>query len=117
MLGKRFLKINNESIPNPFDGFEITFTPDETINLSEAGTELVRVRRLDKRIFKGTWHLSSFWKNKFETWATSPSVTLTFEGESYTVRMRDYSPQLAPRSEWTSTSEGLWIISPTFTEI
>lgn len=117
MLGRRFIKINNEAIPNPVDGFGYDFTPDETISLSEAGTELVRVRRLDKRVFKGTWHLTSFWKDKFEEWAQQSAVSLYFEGHTYQVRMRDYNPQLVPNSEWVSTSEGLWIISPTFTEI
>ena len=36
MLGKRFLKINGETIPNPYDGFGVTFDEDETVNLSEA---------------------------------------------------------------------------------
>lgn len=117
MLGNRFLKINGESIPNPVEGFEIDFVPDETVSLSEAGTELVRVRRLDKRVFKGTWNLTSYWVNKFASWAAQPVVILRYGGQNYNVRMRDFNPKLAPNSEWTSTSEGLWTINPTFTEI
>ena len=48
MLGYRYLKINGVSIPNPIDGFKIDYDEDETVNMSEAGTELVRVRRLNK---------------------------------------------------------------------
>ena len=117
MLGNRYLKINDETIPNPVSGFKVQLEVDETINTSEAGTELVRVRRLDKHKFSGTWHLTSFWLKKFETWCTSNSVTLTYQNETYTCRMRDYSPSLVENSEYTETSEGLWIISPTFTEI
>lgn len=117
MLGKRYLSINNVSIPNPVEGFGYTYTADETVNLSEAGTELVRVRRLNKRVFAGTWHISSFWLEKFAEWASEPSVSLAYKGNTYTVRMRDFNPQLAPHSEYVETSEGLWTVSPTFTEI
>ena len=117
MLGKRYLKINGEAIPNPVNGFKIQLEEDETINLSEAGTELVRVRRLDKHKFSGTWHLTSYWLKKFETWCTSNSVQLTYQGETYYCRMRDFAPMMAENSEYTETSEGLWTISPTFTEI
>lgn len=51
MLGHRYLKINGESIPNPVDGFTYQFNPDETVNLSEAGTELVRVRKARQEDF------------------------------------------------------------------
>lgn len=116
MLGKRYLSINGTPIPNPIS-FKISHDEDETINLSEAGTELVRVRRLDKKKFSGTWNLTSFWLKKFEGWCTSNSVTLTYQGRDYTCRMRDYTPQLVENSEYTETSEGLWKISPTLTEI
>lgn len=117
MLGYRFLKINGVSIPNPVSGFKVQFDEDETINLSEAGTELVRVRRLNKRVFSGTWNLSSFWLKKFEEWASEDSVTVTYQGQDYTCRLRGYAPQLANNSEHTSGTEGLWKLSPTMTEI
>lgn len=117
MLGRRYLQIQFTPIPNPVEGFNKGFTADETVNLSEAGTELVRVRRLNKRVFRGTWHLSSFWLKKFEEWASEPVVVLTYQGEQYNVRMRDFSSTLQDNSEWTETSEGLWIVTVTFTEI
>lgn len=117
MLGRRFLSINGVSIPNPESNFKTTFDEDETVNLSEAGTELVRIRRLDKRTFSGTWHLSSFWLAKFEEWATSPVVILRYKGRTYNVRMRGFAPQLYKNSEYVTNSEGLWTVSPTFTEI
>ena len=117
MLGYRFLKINNTPIPNPYSGFKITFTPDETINTSEAGTELVRVRRLNKRTFTGTWQLTSFWLKKFENWSNQATVTVTYQGEDYTCRMRGFNPTLAQNSEYSSNTDGLWTVTPTFTEI
>lgn len=116
MLGKRFLQINGVAIPNP-TGFSPTMTADETISLSEAGTELGRVRRLDKHEFTGTWNLTSFWLKKFEEWCTSNTITLTYQGRDYVCRMRGYNPVLANNSEYVETSEGLWTVSPTFTEI
>ena len=117
MLGKRYLQINGEAIPNPISGFKVSLEEDETITLSEAGTELGRVRRLDKHKFTGTWHLSSFWLDKFEEWSTSNSVILTYRDKTYHCRMRDFSPSLVDGSEYTETSEGLWAVSPTLTEI
>lgn len=116
MLGKRFISINGTPIPNP-ENYKTTFEADETVNLSEAGTELVRIRRLDKKVFSGTWHLTSFWKDKFEGWATLPVVQFTYQGHTYNVRMRGFAPQLIKRSEFVAESEGLWNVSPTFTEI
>ena len=117
MLGKRFLQINGTPIPNPVTNFSPSFTADETITLSEAGTELGRVRRLDKRVFSGTWHLTSFWLKKFETWCMSNTVIVTYLGESYTCRMRDLNPRMIDHSEWVENTDGLWEVTPTLTEI
>lgn len=118
MLGRRFLKINGAAIPNPAPGtFQITFEPDETIELSEAGTELGSVTRLNKRTFAGEWHLTSFWLKKVEEFCTARTVTLRYQGEDYTVRARGYNPRLANNSEYTEGTEGLWVLNLTFTEI
>lgn len=117
MLGKRFLKVNNERIPNPVSNFKVNFTPDEVVNISEAGTELARVRRLNKRTFSGTWNFTSFWLKKAEEWCTSPTVTVTYQGENYTCRARDFSPVLFNNSDYTENTEGLWTVNLTFTEI
>ena len=119
MLGKRFLQINGERIPNPVPGsFKITYDPDEVIELSEAGTELGSVRRLNKRTFSGNWQLSSFWLKKFEEFCTARTVTVTYQGEEYTCRVRGYAPQLASNSEYTEGTEGLWTLNNiTMTEI
>lgn len=117
MLGRRYLKVNNVDIPNAVNGFKYSYGEDETVSLSEAGTELVRVRRLDKLTITGTWHLTSFWKDKFEEWAKTNFVTVTFQGEEHTCRMRDFNPQLVENSEFTEGTDGLWVVTPTFTEI
>lgn len=117
MLGKRYLIVNGTPIPNPVSGFSITFDEDETISISEAGTELGRVRRLDKRVFRGTWNVTSFWLEKFEAWCKLPTITLGYQGDFYTCRMRGFAPKLANNSEFVNTSDGLWTLSLTITEI
>ena len=118
MLGNRFLTINGTAIPNPVPGsFQIKFDPDETVELSEAGTELGSVRRLDKRIFTGEWHVTAFWLDLLKSFCTARTVTLTYQGQAYTVRARGYDPKLAANSEYTESTEGLWSLKLTFTEI
>lgn len=118
MLGRRYLKINGTTIPNPVPGsFQIKFDPDETIELSEAGTELGSVRRLDKRIFSGEWHVTSFWLEVLRDFCLRRTVTLRYQGTNYTVRARGFDPKLASNSEYTENTEGLWSLKLTFTEI
>ena len=118
MLGRRFLQVDGQAVPNPVPGtFKIEFNPDETIETSEAGTELGSVKRLDKRTFSGTWQLTSFWLKQFEQFCKLRTVTLTYQGHDYTTRARGYNPQLAPDSEYTAGTDGLWTVNITFTEI
>lgn len=118
MLGRRFLKINNTYIPNPAPGsFQISFDPDEEIELSEAGTELGSVTRLNKRTFSGEWRVTSFWLKVFEDFCSVRTVTLRYQGQDYTVRARGFEPKLFSNSEYTEGSEGLWSLKLTFTEI
>lgn len=119
MLGSKFLKINGESIPNPVAGsFKVAYEADETVELSEGGTELGSVRRLNKRTFSGTWQLSSFWLKKFEQWCTSRTVSVTYQDTTYVCRMRGYDADLFNNSEYVPNSDGLWTLSNiTMTEI
>ena len=118
MLGYRYLKINGTAIPNPVPGtFQIEFTPDETIENSEAGTELGAVKRLDKKTFKADFQVTSFWRQFLENVCKVRTVTLNYQGTDYTVRARGYNPKLFENSEWTEGTEGLWTINLTFTEL
>lgn len=118
MLGRRFLQINGTAIPNPVPGsFQIEYTPDEVIELSEAGTELGSVRRLNKRTFKGDWQVTSFWLEVLRDFCELRTVTLRYQGQDYTVRARGFNPQLANNAEYVEGTEGLWTLNLTFTEI
>lgn len=118
MLGRRFLQINGTAIPNPVPGsFSYDFTPDEVIELSEAGTELGSVRRLNKRVFKGDWQVTSYWLEVLRGFCELRTVTLRYQGQDYTVRARGFNPQLANNAEYVEGTEGLWTLNLTFTEI
>lgn len=116
MLGNNYLKVNNEFIPNPVE-FNAGFAePVEVTMTAKSGKTLSNVIRLDQRLFSGTWYLSSFWLAKFKTYASSPTVAVTYQGNTYTCRARGYSPKLVDRSEYTDGTDGLWELSMDFTE-
>lgn len=118
MLGHGFLKINNAVIPNPKpDGFNENPQPIEQVNQSEAGTDLVSVTRSSKLILNMTFDLSSFWKEKLDTYAKMMSVTLTYKGVDYVGRFRPGGNALSGNSATTPGTNGLWTCSYVFTEI
>lgn len=116
MLGRQFLKINNIALPRT-TGFDYELESIETVNQSEAGTDLVVATRLDKHIFKADWTVSSFWLSKFEEICKNRLVTLTFNGTDYTCRARGFAPTMVEDSETIENTDGLWEISLTFTEV
>lgn len=114
----RYLKINNVAIPNPKEGgFSVTPTLIETVNQSEAGTDLVSVTRTSKPIFNMTFDLSSAWKTKLDNYSKLLSVTLSVDGVSYVGRFRAGSQQLVGNSAHTDGTQGLWTCQYTFTTI
>lgn len=116
MLGKNYLTVNNTAIPNPVS-FDYSFEPIENLMTSESGKDLVVAVRLNKRTFRGTWHLSSFWLPKFEAYASLQSVTLVYQGTTYYCRARGFAPKLVENSERTSGTNGLWEVSMEFIEL
>lgn len=116
MLGREFLTINEIALPRT-TGFDYELDSVETVNQSEAGTDLVVATRLDKHIFKADWTVTSFWLNKFENFCKLRLVTLTYKGVDYTCRARGFAPKLVENSENIENTDGLWEISLTFTEV
>lgn len=116
-LGK-FLKINNEVIPNPkLGGFSKTLNLIETVNQSEAGSDLVSVTRTEKPIFNMTFDLSSVWRDKLDSYAKLLSVNFTVDGVNYVGRFRAGSQSLVENSAHTDGTQGLWTCTYTFTTI
>lgn len=117
MLG-HFIKINNETIPNPNPGsFVENFPPQENVFTTEAGTQLSSVVRLDRYTWAGEFNVSSRLKAKLLSFAQSASVTCTINGTNYNGRLRvNGNITLYPNSEWTRNTDGLWTMSIIFEE-
>ena len=115
MLGK-YLKINNTQIPNPVNFTEVPQVI-ETVNQSEAGTDLVAVTRAEKLVLNMTFNLSSFWLAKLKTYSRMLQVTLNYNGVDYIGRFRPANNTLQPGSEKTRNTDGLFACQFTFTEI
>lgn len=116
MLGRQFLTIDEVAMPRT-TGFDYELEAIESVNQSEAGTDLVVTTRLDKHIFSADWTVSSFWLNKFEAICKKNTVKLVYQGDEYICRARGFSPKLIEDSENVENTDGLWEISLTFTEV
>ena len=115
-LGSEYLKFNSVDIPNP-SAFNIQYENIEDVVNSEAGTELAIVTRLQKRTFSCSFDCTSTWLNKFRTMCGLSSGTLVYLSESITCRARIEYATLAPNSEYTNRTDGLWTVTVSFTEV
>ena len=116
-MGK-FLKINNTAIPNTKEGgFTVSPNLIETVNQSEAGTDLVAVTRTSKPTFTMSFDLTSTWRDKLNAYSKLLSVTLTVDGVSYVGRFRAGNQALVGNSAHTENTNGLWTCTYTFTTI
>lgn len=116
MLGSTYLQFNGLDIPNP-TSFNITYENLENVAQSEAGTDLAIVTRLGKRTFECTFQSTSTWLANFRTMCGLASGTLVYLSESITCRARITSATLAPNSEYAGRTDGLWIVTVSFTEV
>ena len=111
------IKINNVAIP--FAGsMEENYDTIETVNQSEAGTDIVQVRRLNKLTLSISYTILSDFISQFETWAgTSSYLTVqifNFGTGAYTskqMRMRNYKKSLVPKSQDLEATTGIWKVS------
>lgn len=119
MLGK-YIKwtsgLDTVTLPNPTAMTE-SYSNNEVISLSEAGTEIGNVTRLQKKTFTCTWNASSTLKTTLETMCAEPRSLLTIAGTSHYYRARIISAVLVANSEWADRTNGLWTIRVTLTEV
>ena len=117
MLGK-FLKINNEQMPNPNPGtWNENYPPLENVFTTEAGSQLASVVRLDRLTWTGEFNCSSRLKSKLIGFAQSASVTCKINGVEHSGRLRiNGDINLYTDSEYVNGTEGLWIIPLIFEE-
>lgn len=109
MLGY-YLKFNGVDFPNPKT---VSMTSDtiENVSQSEAGTDLVTMVRASKKTWNFSFDLSSGKKDILKGLCLLESVTMSYMGTNYTVRLRGYQDSLAENSEWAANTDGLFTVS------
>ena len=116
MLGY-YLKFNNLDFPNPITP-TMTSKTLENVATSEAGTDLVTIVRPSKKSWSFSFHLTSGKRDTLKNLCERESVTMTYMGTTYTVRIRDFQEKLVKDSEWISSTrtEGLYEVTVKVTE-
>jgi len=111
------LKINGTSVPFPDTPIKENFETLESVNESEAGTDIVQVRRLGKLTLSCSYQLMGSWAEFFENvyLTTTPATVKVWDSytKAYaekTMRMRNFSKSLIKGSEKTETN-GVWQIN------
>lgn len=95
----------------------------ETVNQTEAGTDVIILTRADKLSVSATARVTSAKLAFYDEYSKKKSFTLhrydagTGLYNSRTVRMRNYTRSLMRRSEGLEITHGVWDISYTLEEI
>lgn len=114
MLGN-YLAFNGVEFPNPLPP-TMQIKTIENVNTSEAGTDLVVVVRPAKRSWSFNFNLSYTKKELLRQYCTREKVNMTYMGNTYVVRLRDFSEKLVEGSEWLRSVDGLYECSVNATE-
>lgn len=116
MLGK-YIEINNELLPVP-TSFSMSLNPNENVFMTEAGTEMSNIVRLDRSSWSASFPCSSRLRDKLIGFCTSPSVTCKIDnGASMTGRLRlGGAITLVENSEKNTGTQGLWVVPVQFEE-
>lgn len=110
-LGKKFLTIDSNLLPET-SSFEIDRPMVEKVMQTEAGTTASIIVRSSKAKFTAAWEgADDTLKTQCETFCSSATVTLVFDGGTYTVRARNLKESLVRYSNRYTGSAGLWDIS------
>lgn len=116
MLGRNYFEVDGVGY-TPSD-FEYEVKALEDVNESEAGTELINIRRLDKRVFRASWEgIDSKLLDALVAICQKPTVTVRYRTGTYICRARGINPKMAKKSYLYKRSDGLWNASITFTQI
>lgn len=106
----RYVKINDERVPNPVDYSE-SFSKVSNTFQSEAGDDLAIDVRVGKYSGSFTFQVSSKWKSKFLAYAKQPSIKLQIDDVEYTVRIESIDCDLEKNSEYSQGTQGYWTVS------
>lgn len=124
MLGHGYLKVSIKeegvesyyTFPNPVTLSE-EYNNIENTALSEGGTDLVNVTRLQKRTWTTSMQVSDYWLGIIKKCAMQSENKIQFKGETVKVRTRIASAALAQYSEYSSESNGYYTVAVSFIEI
>ena len=111
------IKINNTAIP--FSGsMNENYATIETVNTSEAGTDIVQTQRLNKLTLNISYTMLSDFIPTLEGWRDSTTY-LTISMYDFTMnaykdrqmRMRNYKKSLVKNSQDLTVTTGIWKVS------
>ena len=116
MLGEKYFEVNGTGYtPSQFK-YELQAV--ENVTESEAGTELIDVKRLDKHVFQVSWDgIDAELVDKIDEWCRSSTVDVTYRGTIYVCRARGMNANLLNKAWKYRRSDGLWNVSVTLTQI
>ena len=111
------IKINNTAIP--FGGtMSVSYQDIETVNTSEAGTDIVQTERIVKLKLSISIQTFSDWLPTLEGWYYDNSYKTvsiydfrTSAYKNYQMRMRNYKRSFVEKTEWSNKSTGAWDVS------
>ena len=115
MLGRNYIKINGNKIPNPTN-LTISNQNIENVKQAEAGNDVGNVTKLCKRMFQFSFTSTSGGKAKIKAFCMLASCTMSFNGEDIVGRLRLKSENLIQDSEYFDRTAGLWKLTVTFSE-
>jgi len=108
--------LNNSAIPFP-NSYTEKNEVKESVNLTEAGTDICQISRIKKLTLSMSFRLMGTWVSTFESHAYSSSTIAVkiYDNQTNayaekTMRMRNYSKKLVEHSEKVDC-EGMWDIS------
>ena len=111
------IKINSTAIP--YDGtMSEKYSTIETVNTSEAGTDIVQVERLGKLTLSLSFRTLSDWVTTIEGWAFDNSYKTVsifdFTTGAYkdrNMRIRNYQKKFVEHSQNQTLTTGVWDVS------
>lgn len=117
MLGKDYFRWANAPYLAP-TSLSISYANNERIMLSEAGTEVGVITRLQKQIISAVWQCSYSVKNDILEKCTVPKTLIQIgTSPAFYARARVQSCDLVENSEFCDRTDGLYIVRVTFTEV
>lgn len=117
-LGK-FIKLNGTTMPNPNPGtFMFHNNADENIFTSESGYQLSNVKRLSRITWSASFNCTGSMMNTIVALTKTAQITCQVNGTNHNGRLRQSGDiTLVENSEYTSGTDGLWVVPVIFEEI